>query len=201
MRLISHCFALFVVMQIVVQDVQSRYKMLPFCFDPCTKYAQIIIDLLHLNNQNLCVEIITGLNKGSWRTVHSGHSSRGTYSCGLQSHVLVCCRISVFRFTAGNGFWQVNPLTTPRKLMALSVTEIETSADVLERPEQLYVLLFLMCISLSRSVMSICKAKDPTRPAQPACLLLHSQSQVTKREVEITSVLTLLFLTAVVNQF
>lgn len=39
--------------------------MLPFCFDTCTKYAQIIIDLLHLNDKNLCVEIITGLNEGS----------------------------------------------------------------------------------------------------------------------------------------
>lgn len=40
MRLISHCFALFVVMQIVVQDVRSGDKMLPFCCDTCIKYSQ-----------------------------------------------------------------------------------------------------------------------------------------------------------------
>lgn len=43
-RLISRCFALFVVKQIAVQDVQSGYKMLPFCL--CTKS-----ELLCLNCQ------------------------------------------------------------------------------------------------------------------------------------------------------
>lgn len=63
-------------------------------------------------------------------TCHMGHTAVG---CKAMCLFVVASLHSGLQQV--NGFWQVNPLTTPRKLMALSVTETEASAVVLEGPE------------------------------------------------------------------
>lgn len=96
MRLISHCFVLF-----VKQDVQSGYKMLPFCFDTCTKYGQIITDLLHLNDEN--IYLCGDHNWSKWRLLKNcSFRSLVTWNKQLWAteHMLFVV-ISVFRFTAG----------------------------------------------------------------------------------------------------
>lgn len=149
MRLISHCFVLF-----VKQNVQSGYKMLPFCFDTCTKYGQIITDLLHLNDEN--IYLCGDHNWSKWRLLKNcSFRSLVTWNKQLWAteHMLFVV-ISVFRFTAGRWLLAGKSSDHTQKTDGLISNRNRDLCSGAGRAwEWLCVVLFLICISLARSVI------------------------------------------------